>query len=208
MKIFERKMRNINTIKVFLSFHKKCRFIQAWWRDTRKALQKRFAAILKAVTQSELRYHKQVFIDRHGGALSPPSGANLKALLIPASDRKTFVVIEMRARRYLAVTALQQYKDDWKDFEKQVQSWREQRHAAKIMGGEVGPMPFPPTLPQCYPKPKELPDLVERYMGIFMHRALKRLGPMQPADIPALFQSFVKMLAERKPAWLIEESDA
>ncbi|CAD7922577.1 unnamed protein product [Amoebophrya sp. A120] len=205
MQTFASKMLHWNTILAFQGFNKKTRLIQRFWRDCRIDIKAKLKLYLQKANKFEMRHHRRVFIDRHGGAVSPPSQAQLRALLIPEKDRFLFITMELRARRYLSLTGLAEYRRDWRDYEEQVEKWRQARYAAKLMGSEVGAMPFPPPYPISYPTEKEMPDVVERYMNIFMHRALKRLGDFTEEEKPQLFLRYTKELAERKPEMLADD---
>eukprot|EP00392_Amoebophrya_sp_AT5.2_P016832 g17133.t1 len=211
LRMVVRNKRGVREARIlYASFYKRTKLLQAWWRGCRALLKKKLAYYLKRITSFEMRYHRQVFIDRHGGACTPPSAQMVRALLIPEPERRVFLSLELRARRYLSITALNQYRADYRDYEKQVDQWRAQRQAARLMGSEVEMMPFPPAYPICYPADKELRDLVERYMAIYMARAMKRQKPvheLSDEEMLNLFNRNVKELAEKKPPVHADEDD-
>mmetsp|Transcript_111246 Transcript_111246/g.255165 ORF Transcript_111246/g.255165 Transcript_111246/m.255165 type:complete len:184 (-) Transcript_111246:170-721(-) len=103
----------------------------------------------------------------HGQHLAKPhqlsKEEHARALMTRPADRKSFIIRELRGRRYFMLPAIDVYRMEMQLYRQEIAEYRSRAETARLLESDVGmPIPIPPFCPTQIPAEDELLEMVLR----------------------------------------------
>jgi len=116
-------------------FYQHVKLIQRFWRRIWKRHVKLWKKLAEDAKIAERKHHALMWVLRTGGSKGgpPPTDEQIDAQMVSEAERLSYIRIEMRARRYLLLTAIKQWRENYDEYLREVADWKVSKRAMDVL---------------------------------------------------------------------------